>query len=119
MRKASPTLDRSLFLASLSLLTFATLTAIALGAWFSTVEDSLTWKSDVAVVSCLGGVVTSYLVWRMPSRAALGAGAGVMLFSLLRVADFADWRSISFLVVGSTVVLAIPVVYAFVILPRG
>lgn len=119
MRKASPTLDRSLFFASLSLLTFATLTAIALGAWFASVDDPLTWKSDVAVISCLGAVVASYLVWRMPSRQVLAAGAGVMLFSLLRVADFADWRSISFLVVGSTIVLAIPVVYAFVIMPRG
>jgi hypothetical protein len=119
VRKASPTLDRSLFFASLSLLTFSTLTAIALIAWFSSVEDALTWKSEVAVISCLGGIVTSYLVWRMPSRAVLGAGAGVMLFSLLRVADVADWRSLSFLVVGSTVVLALPVVHAFVVLPRG
>jgi hypothetical protein len=119
VRKASPTLDRSLFFASLSLLTFSTVTGIALGAWFSTVDDALTWKSEVAALSCLGGIVTSYLVWRMPSRQSLGAGAGVMLFSLLRIADIADWRNLSFLVLGSTVVLAIPVVYAFVILPRG
>jgi hypothetical protein len=119
VRKASPTLDRSLFFASLSLLTFSTLTAIALGAWFTSVEDAWTWKSTVAVLACLGGVVTSFLVWRMPTRAVLGAGAGVMLFSLLRVADVADWRNLSFLVVGSTVVLAIPVIYAFVVLPRG
>lgn len=119
MRKASPTLDRSLFFASLSLLTFSTLTAIALGAWFTSVEDAWTWKSTVAVLACMGGVVTSFLVWRMPTRAVLGAGAGVMLFSLLRVADVADWRNLSFLVVGSTVVLAIPVIYAFVVLPRG
>jgi hypothetical protein len=119
VRKASPTLDRSLFFASLSLLTFSTLTAIALGAWFTSVEDPWTWKSIVAVVACLGGIVTSYLVWRAPSREVLGAGAGVLLFSLLRVADVADWRNLSFLVVGSTVALAIPVVYAFVVLPRG
>ncbi len=119
MRKASPTLDRSLFFASLSLLTFATLTAIALGAWFTSVDDAWTWKSAVASIACLGGVLTSFLVWRHPSRASLGAGAGVMLFSLLRVADIADWRGLSFLVVGSTVVLAVPVVHAFLVLPRG
>ena len=119
MRKASPTLDRSLFFASLSLLTFSTLTAIALGGWFTSVDDPWTWKSVVAVLACLGGVVTSYLAWRMPSRAVLGAGAGVLLFSLLRVADIADWRSLSFLVVGSTLVLAVPVVHAFLVLPRG
>ena len=119
MRKASPTLDRSLFFASLSLLTFSTLTAIALAAWFSSVEDAWTWKSSIAVISCIGGIATSLLVWRSPSRATLGAGAGVLLFSLLRVADIADWRALSFLIVGSTLVLAVPVVYAFVVFPRG
>lgn len=119
MRKASPTLDRSLFFASLALLTFATLTAIALGAWFTSSSDPFTLRADIALLSCLGGVVTSFFVWRMPSRATLGAGLGVLVFSLLRVIDAGEWRGLSWLIVGSTLVLALPVAWAFAILPRG
>ncbi|HEX7667485.1 MAG TPA: hypothetical protein VF407_23295 [Polyangiaceae bacterium] len=119
MRQASPKLDQSLFLASLALLTFATLTAIALGAWFTAAPETFTVRSVIAMLACIGGVTTSYLVWRMPSRSTVGAGMGVLAFSLLRVLDTGDWRSINFLIVGSTLVLAIPVVYAFVILPKG
>ncbi|MEO8796649.1 MAG: hypothetical protein ABI551_02090 [Polyangiaceae bacterium] len=119
VRQASPKLDQSLFLASLALLTFATLTAIALGAWFTSATEAYTLRSAIAMLACVGGVATSYLVWRMPSRASLGGGIGVLAFSLLRILDTGDWRGINFIIVGSTVILALPVVYAFVILPKG
>ena len=119
MRKASPTLDRSLFFASLALLTFATMTAIALGAWFSIVDDPWTTKSLIAILACAGAIVTSFLVWRFPSRVTLAAGIVVLAFSMLRVIDSGEWRGLTFIILGSTLVLATPVVYAFLVLPRG
>jgi hypothetical protein len=110
---------KSLFAASLSLLAYSTLTAIALAAWFTRAPDPWTWKSEVAVASCILGVVTSAVVWRFPSRATLIMGIAVILLSLVRVGGFDEWSWVTFIMLAVTVLLLVPLVHAMVLLPRG
>lgn len=110
---------KSLFAASLSLLAYSTLTAIALAAWFARAPDPWTWKSEVAIVGCLLGVITSAVVWRYPSRTTLIAGIVVILLSLVRVGGFDEWSWVTGVMLAVTVLLLVPLVHAMVLLPRG
>ncbi|WP_394828386.1 hypothetical protein [Pendulispora albinea] len=108
---------RSLFAASLALLAYSTLTAVALAAWFARAIQPWTWNSVLATVSCVLGVVSSAIVWCFPSRLALIAGMAVMLSSLLRVGPLQDWTWVSFTMLVVTTLLLVPLVHALVLLP--
>jgi len=108
---------KSLFAASLALLAYSTLTAVALAAYFARTTQAWTYNSVLATVSCVLGVVASAIVWRFPSRLALIAGMAVMLSSLLRVGPFNEWTWVSFTMLAVTTLLLVPLVHALVLLP--
>ena len=104
--------------ASLALLAFSTLTALALIAWFTHVDEPWSWKAAVAVISVMLGVTTSALVWRVPSRIHLVAGIMVMVMSLLRIGPPEDWSWVSFTLIAVTILLMLPLVHAALVIDR-
>ncbi len=104
--------------ACISLVAFSALTALALAAFFKSSESPWRLASFIATVSALGALVTCVLVFRAPSRKTVGAGIGVMLFSLLRALP-GSWSSSTYALVAITAVLLIPLVHAVIILPRS
>jgi hypothetical protein len=102
--------------ASLSLLTFAVLTTLAIVAWFSRAEQPWNWKAVVAMLAAMLGLTTSALVWRAPSRTHVVAGIVVMGLSLLRVGPPSDWTWVSFALLSVTVLLLVPLVNAAIVL---
>jgi len=115
--EADPRPHKSLFAASLALLAYSTLTAVALAAWFARAIQPWTWNSVLATASCVLGVIASAIVWRFPSRPTLIAGMVVMLSSLLRVGPFNEWTWVSFTMLTVTTLLLVPLVHALVLLP--
>jgi hypothetical protein len=108
--------QRAALAASLSLLAFAMLTALALVAWFSRVEDPWTWKAVLALLSAMLGLATSALVWRVPTRRHALVGVVVMVLSLLRVGPPWDWTWVSFALLSVTIMMLIPLVNAALVL---
>ncbi|HRH00189.1 MAG TPA: hypothetical protein PLR99_28285 [Polyangiaceae bacterium] len=96
--------------AAISLLVWSAGTAVALAAWFSLA--GMTWKSLVAGVCSLFGVIASFMLWRSPSRGSVIVGILVMLGSLARIGGPADWTWVSFALVAVTFVLLMPLVHA-------
>jgi hypothetical protein len=107
---------RAALAASLSLLAFATLTTLALVAWFSRAEHPWSWKSIVAMLSAILGLTASALVWRAPSRVHAIAGIAVMVFSLVRVGPPWDWTWVSFALMSVTALMLVPLVNAALVL---
>lgn len=109
---------RAALLASLALLAFSALTAIALVAWFRDSPMPWTWKSVLALGCTALATTTSALVWSAPSRAHAVLGAVVLIGSLARVGPPAEWTWASFALVAVTFVLLMPLVHAAIVL-RG
>jgi hypothetical protein len=107
---------RAALIASMALLLFGALTALALVAWFQKSPGAWNWKSVLTVASVAGAVATSALVWRMPSRIHAILGIVVMLGSLLRIGPPAEWTWASFALVAVTFVLLMPLVHAAIVL---
>lgn len=108
---------RAAIVASLALLAFSALTALALVGWFREADAPWTWKSVLATscaVLALGG---SALLWRVPARGPALLGIGVMLGSLARIGPPAEWTWASFALVAVTFVLLMPLVHAAIVLP--
>ena len=97
--------------AAISLLVWSAATAVALAAWFAR-GPGLTWKSLVAAVCALFGVVASFMLWKSPTRGNAVLGILVMLASLVRIGGPADWTWVSFALVAVTFVLLMPLVHA-------
>jgi hypothetical membrane protein len=113
-----PTSRRAAFFASIALLFFSALTAIALVGWFHSADLPWTWKSVLAAGCTLLAVMTSALVWRSPTRSHAVMGIIVMLASLARIGPPRDWTWVSFALVAITFVLLMPLVHAAIVL-RG
>jgi predicted membrane-bound dolichyl-phosphate-mannose-protein mannosyltransferase len=109
---------RAALIASIALLTFGALTALALASWFHRNEAPWSWKSILAVGCAVLAVTTSGLVWRMPSRNNAILGIIVMLASLARIGGPTEWTWVSFALVAGTFVLLMPLVHAAIVL-RG
>lgn len=109
---------KTLYAASVALLAYSALTAVALVAWFSRAGDAWTWRSVLALVSCVLGVVASAIVWRFPSRAAIGGGIAVYALAYVRVAA-GEWTWTTPISVLVTTLLLAPLVAAMVLMPRG
>ncbi len=107
---------RAALAASLSLLAFATLTTLALVAWFSRAEQPWNWKAVVALLSAMLGLTASALVWRAPSRTHAIAGIVVMALSLVRVGPPWDWTWVSFALLSVTALMLVPLVNAALVL---
>jgi hypothetical protein len=111
-----PVSKRAAFLASLALLAFGALTALALIGWFQRSDMPWNWKSVLAVGCSVLAVTTSALVWRAPTRMHAIMGIAVMLFSLLRIGPPGDWTWVSFALVAVTFILLMPLVHAAIVL---
>jgi len=109
-------LKRAALAASLSLLAFATLTTLAVVAWFSRAEQPWSWRAVVAMLSAMLGLTTSALVWRAPSRVHVIAGIVVMVLSLVRIGPPWDWTWVSFALLSMTALMLVPLVNAALIL---
>jgi hypothetical protein len=103
-------------LASLALLCFSALTAFALIGWFQGNLVPWSWKSLLAVGCTLLAIMTSSLVWSMPSRGHAIMGIVIMVASLARVGAPAEWTWVSFALVAVTLVLLMPLVHAAIVL---
>jgi len=107
---------RAALVASIALLFFGALTALALVGWFQRNETPWNWKSVLAVGCALLAVTTSALVWRTPSRNHAILGIVVMLVSLARIGSPGEWTWVSFALVAVTFVLLMPLVHAAIVL---
>lgn len=107
---------RAALIASIALLFFGALTALALVGWFHRNEAPWNWKSVLAVGCALLAITTSGLVWRTPSRNHAILGIVVMLVSLARIGSPAEWTWVSFALVAVTFVLLMPLVHAAIVL---
>lgn len=107
---------RAAFHASIALLCFGTLTALALVGWFHQSPVAWTWKSALALACSALATATSALVWRAPSRAHVVIGGAVMLSSLARIGPPGEWTWESFTLVAITFVLLMPLVHAAIVL---
>lgn len=110
--------QRAATIASLALLTFSALTAIALVGWFQNNPVPWNWKSVLAAGCAVLAMTTSALVWRAPTRSHAVMGILIMLASLARIGPPADWTWVSFALVAVTFVLLMPLVHAAIVL-RG
>lgn len=109
-------IKRAALIASLALLFFSALTAIALLGWFRGNPVPWNWKSVLAAGCAVLAVTTSALVWSAPSRTHAVLGIVVMLASLARIGPPADWTWVSFALVAVTFVLLMPLVHAAIVL---
>lgn len=100
----------------MALLSFSSLTGIALMGWFHENDLPWNWKSILAIGCTVLGVATSALVWRTPTRTRAVLGITVMLASLLRIGPPAKWTWVSFALVAVTFVLLMPLVHAAIVL---
>jgi hypothetical membrane protein len=100
----------------MSLLFFSALTGLALVGWFHRTEMPWSWKSVLAAGCSLLSLMTSALVWRIPTRTHAIMGIAVMLFSLLRIGLPSDWTWVSFALVAATFILLMPLVHAAIVL---
>jgi predicted membrane-bound dolichyl-phosphate-mannose-protein mannosyltransferase len=107
---------RAALIASIALLFFGALTALALVGWFYRNESPWNWKSVLAVGCSVLAVATSALVWRTPSRTHAILGIVVMLASLARIGAPVEWTWVSFALVAVTFVLLMPLVHAAIVL---
>jgi hypothetical protein len=103
-------------IASMALLFFSALTAIALVGWFKDNPVPWSWKSLLAVGCAALAVTTSALVWSAPSRGLAILGIVIMLASLARIGPPDDWTWVSFALVAVTFVLLMPLVHAAIVL---
>jgi hypothetical protein len=113
-----PVSKRAAFLASIALLCFSALTALALAGWFYRSEVAWSWKSVLAMGCAFLALTTSALVWRSPSRMHAIMGIAVMVFSLMRIGPPSEWTWVSFALVAITFVLLMPLVHAVIVLPN-
>lgn len=110
---------RASFLASIALLCFGALTAIALVGWFSqATDDPWTWKSVLALLCSIGGVATSALVWRAPTRMLVNVGIAIIIVSLGRVGPPNEWTWRSFALIAITLVMLMPLLHATMVLKK-
>lgn len=107
---------RASLVASMALLFFSALTALALVGWFYKNPVPWNWKSVLAVGCSVLAVTTSALVWRAPSRGHAMLGIVVMLASLARIGPPNEWTWVSFALVAVTFVLLMPLVHAAIVL---
>jgi hypothetical protein len=108
--------SRAALLASIALLTFSTLTTIALVGWFYQAESTWTWQAVVTLVCVIFALVLSALMWVAPTRARANMGGAVLLASLARIGLPQDWTWRSFALVAVTLVLLLPLVHAAIVL---
>jgi hypothetical protein len=107
---------RAALMASVALLAFSALTALALAGWFHRSATPWSWKSILALTCTVLGVGTSAVVWRAPSRNAALVGIFVMLASLMRIGPPGEWTWVSFALVAMTFACLMPLVHAVVVL---
>jgi hypothetical protein len=99
--------------AAISLLVYSLLLFGGLVAYFRVEPQPWGYASMITLLCVALGIAAGVLVWRVPSRIHLGAGGGVMLLSLARLAGAPfGWRSATLVVI--TLALLAPVVRAFV-----
>jgi len=103
-------------LASLALLLFSALTAVALIGWFKGNPVPWNWKSILALGCAVLAVTSSALMWSSPSRSHAVIGSVVLLASLARIGAPGDWTWASFALVAATFVLLMPVVHAAIVI---
>ncbi|CAN5808372.1 hypothetical protein BH09MYX1_BH09MYX1_06510 [soil metagenome] len=103
---------------AIALIAFAALTALALVAWFVSVEDAWTWKSLVAMSGVLFALTVAVLLWRAPTRDHAVGGLVVLAASLARVGAPADWNGNTATLFILTFAAAAPLAYAATKLPK-
>jgi hypothetical protein len=122
-RAASPA-ERAARNASYALLAFTLFTALALTAWFAREDQPWGFSSFVAVLSTILGSGATALMWRRPTREHAIGGLAVMGLSIVRVGNPFNWATPSIALtclalIAITALLAIPLVQAVIVLPRG
>ena len=100
------------------MLLLAAVTLVAVLAYFATTpQDPWTWRALVAIVTIPFSLVCAGLLWRIPTRENAGASLLVIAFSLSRVGLPVDWRVATWVLIGVSLAIAAPVVWAARTLP--
>jgi hypothetical protein len=110
--ETSTRLKKLVLHAASALLIFGALTSFSLAAWLARAPEPWGWHALVALLSAALGLAAGVALLRAPSRALAGAGASVMLLSLVRVGvpEHFTWPLVVLPLV--TLVLTVPVVRA-------
>lgn len=116
MRDLDPQ-SRAALAAAWTLLVWSSLSTIALSVFVSTSPSPFGFAAIVTGASIALAVGASFFVWRAPSRVSLGAGIAAMGLSLLRVLG-SEWTWASYALVALTLLFLIPVVHAFLLMPK-
>lgn len=106
--------DRPALYASISLLSFSAIHAVALIAFFRDADQPISWKSVLALGVTATGVVASALLWRAPTRTNAIIAAILMVASLARLGPLVEWNTMSYVVICVTALFLVPVGYAIV-----
>jgi hypothetical protein len=93
------------------MLVFATVSLLAFVLWFK-VSDATHWQGMITIGCGITAYPLSALLWLRLSTPIAGASVAVMLLSLLRIGAPESWSGATILVVGLTLVLMMPVLYA-------
>jgi hypothetical protein len=105
--------------AAYAVLAFTLFTVITLISWFAREDQPWGFSSFVALLSALLGAGATALLWRDPTRQHAIGGLAVMGLSLLRVGFPTSWTGYSFALIALTILLAVPLAQAVIVLPRS
>jgi hypothetical protein len=93
------------------MLVFATVSLLAFVIWFK-VSDGSHWQGIMTLGCALLAYPLSALLWLRLSTPVAASSAAVMFLSLVRIGGPSSWSGATILVVGLTLVLMMPVLYA-------
>jgi hypothetical protein len=103
--------------ATIAMVVLAGVTLVGVLAYFTSTKDPWTWRGLVALATVPFALLCAGLIWRAPTRENAGAALLVVAFSLVRVGFPGEWTTATYVLMGLTVVLAVPVVWAARTLP--
>lgn len=105
--------------ATMSLLLFGSLHALALAAFFWQALQPWNLRVGVAAVTCLLAYLAAWLVWRTAGVLALTIGLLAVLASLARVLMPPDWNGTTAMTIALTLLFVVPIVRAIVVVVRS
>jgi hypothetical protein len=112
-------IERVTRLATMSLLLFGSLHALALAAFFWQALQPWNLRVAVATGTCLLAYLAAWLVWRTAGVAALVVGLLAVVGSLARVLLPPDWTVTTAVTIALTLLFVVPIVHAIAVVARS
>ncbi len=102
----------------MSLLLFGSLHALALAALFWLSPEPWNWRVAIAVGACALAYLAAWLIWRTAHVGALVLGVVAVVGSLARLVAPFDPSTTALVTVAVTLLFAIPIIKAIVVVSR-